>query len=69
MTLKTFDVKIKIMLLIKNLNINKSKKISNKFTKFFFDHKKNRKINISFEIIISMTNSFCVSYIFIEKKS
>ena len=66
MILKTFDVKIKIMLSIKNLNINKSKKISNKFTKNFY-HKKNRKTNISFEIIISMTNLFCVLYIFIKK--
>ena len=46
MTSKTFDVKIKIMLLIKNLNINKSKKISNKFTKFFLIIKKSKNKHI-----------------------
>ena len=43
MTSKTFDVKIKIMLSIKNLNINKSKKNSNKFTKNFLITKKIEK--------------------------
>ena len=44
MTSKTFYVKIKIMLSIKNLNINKlKKKLSNKFTKIFLITKKIEK--------------------------
>ena len=36
MLFKLFNIKIKIMLFIKNLNINKfKKKNSNKYTKFF----------------------------------
>ena len=50
MTSKTFDVKIKIILLIKNLNINKLKKNSKKFTKNFLITKKIEKQTYRFKL-------------------
>ena len=67
MTSKTFDVKIKIVLSIKNLNINKSKKNSNKFTKKFLITKKIEKqiyrLKLSFQWRIHF-----VFHIFLLKK-